>query len=148
MSDIKPGLYSILAKKEICENEYPFETLINILNSFSGEFVDYKFEKALKCKLDEFKHHLVYKYNIPNDEIQYFNLNLLTKEFPDSWKSFTLENAINGIKIKCGNLYTACILYNHYIPYFMIRSLEEYTFNDGFKVYYDCELDEYMGKLN
>ena len=108
---------------------YPFEELRDILEEFSCSQLTSITKKQIEYRINTFKYKIIHEQSIDSSEEQYF-------DFTCSFGVVT--------KVKCKNIFTACIMYDKYIPYNFIGECSEYTFNNGDKVEYDHTLEEYM----
>jgi len=110
--------------------KYPFEELKAILESFELKLYPWDADK-FKYALDNFTQKLSHHYNVPKDEVDNIKFNYY-------WED-------NNIKIYCGNMFTACLIFGRYVPLFIIKMYKKkYEFSDGSMIKYDKESEKYI----
>src|ERR1035437_9663759 len=120
---VAPGIYSNPGdERNDKKYESPFHELMDIINNC-------EFLRADKAKY-KFKSELLdFRFNIKS------RLKLTDTEF----KLFDFAHSCDdeALSIKCKNLFTACILYGHYVPYMFVHHNEtKFVFKDDSYVEY------------
>ena len=110
----------------------PFEELKDILKSFNGNMITTNFKREVHTTLDVFKHKMKERFQINNNEIDNFVLSL------------SIPNEGGTAKLKCDNLFTACILFGRYVPYYIVDGKDNFQFKDGVIIAYSHEYEEFM----
>ena len=117
------------------EFNYPFEELRHELGIFQAKCVTSTTFNWLKNTIDSFKYKLCYNFNLSESEIGEFEI------------IYSLNEVAT---VRCRNIFTACILYDHYIPNFLLKcadSSNEVIFTNGDRIYYDYNINEFMMEL-
>lgn len=130
---ISPIFGHTIQKKEY---QYPFEELKNILKSFEGKAISsYSnfFDGEFKYVLDEFKNRILGEQGIRQDDPDYDLFGFFIKSGSES----------GSIRIKCRNLFTACVLFGKHFPSWILGNEKEYTFKNGDCIVFNEVLDDY-----
>ena len=115
--------------------QYPFEELKDILNEYILSPNSPSLIIALNRSIEKFIYDIAHRYYL--SDIERNMLHITTNVDNDT------------LNVKCGNLFTACILYNHYIPYMFINPNDyEYEFKNGDIIEFNKTLNEYMLTLS
>jgi len=111
--------------------KYPFEEIKSIFSKFENQPFTLSLKEELNFVIDSFLNQLLYKYNVPKEESNQLQLNLVF---------------LNGntISVDCANLFTACLMYGHYVPLFLVKGLKEFKLQDNSIIKYDYELGSYI----
>jgi len=81
--------------------------------------------------IDQLKYYLSDELNISLDEIKNMQLDL----------KFKFSEALFIVPM---NLFTACIIYGRYVPYFIVKNKREYIFSDDCKIFFDDEQEKWI----
>lgn len=115
--------------------KYPFQEWAEILKDF--ECLPYD-QRVIDSRLDQFKKALLYEKRIPLLEMEHFEM------------TFSVGKYENGIRqqdtCKINNLFTACILYNRYMPYSMLKENQTTIEFSDCSVLYDAQVGGYVLK--
>lgn len=131
--EISPIVGHTIQKKEY---QYPFEELKDILKNFEGKAISsYSnfFDGEFKYTLDEFKDRTLGEQGIRQNDPDYDLFGFLIKSGSET----------GSIRIKCRNLFTACVLFGKHVPSWILGNEKEYTFKNGDCIVFNEVLDDY-----
>ena len=124
-------------KNNVKKYEYPFQELKDILDKYRLFLVDEETLEEIKFNIISFRDRLM--EGLGEDEKEHFKIYISTVD--------QIRIDKGKIIFKCGNLFTACILYGKYVPYSIIKDYEEikrYDFDDGSYIEDSWSFKEYM----
>jgi len=113
------------------EFNYPLDEIMHIMEELQFSMMDSSFDNKLSNILVNFENRVLNKFNIPSEERSNFGL---------TWQ----HSSENKIAIKCKNLFTACIMFGHYMPYIFVEGLNKFTLKDGSTIEYLHESGGYV----
>lgn len=135
MNTNHPGVYIsenlIEQSKKFDDDLKPFEILESILKKYVNEPHIKNTVLKLKSEMDCFTHYIYDRYWLYDGEKTLFNI---------KYGIYSVKDALGGfnsiIKAFPANMFTACVMYDRYVPMIKYNEWKEklnsrYTFNDG-----------------
>lgn len=108
---------------------YPFQELLCFLKQYECQPLDDATKRHFDSFIIQFLDEVSHKYRLSEKERSLFKLN------------YDLQV---DTRVSCANLFTACLLYGCYVPLEFITDVNEYVFDNGDKVEYNQEQQEYI----
>jgi len=132
-------------------------TRVDIIEVDKEKKYTYYFEE-LKEELKNLSYSFYHNYKDVEDKIQRLCSYILAKalsEFncSDEEKKYAKLNtcfANHSVNVQCGNLFTACLLFNYYVPFEITKTYsksEPLKLRDGNEIYYDFDICDYKLRL-
>ena len=127
--------FNFISHYNSTEFNYPFEELRKILNQFAFESMTTTTFNWFQNAIELFKYNICTNFRLSESEIGEFELNYNLNEVAT---------------VRCKNMFTACILYDHYLTSLYFKWNEnknEVVFTNGDRIYYDNNVNEFIMEL-